>query len=195
MSDKDVREKYLIIGRDRRQGQRAGERLDVTPKPDERKIMGRKGIGKFSAFGIAKEIDVESVHHGKTSHFLMNYDELLKKEKERIIELPQLPPTDTISNGTKITLRNITRFENRRISIETLRRGLARRFAVIGQKNFEVVINGKPITLEERDLKRKLARDEDGKKYLLEISWDRNKKRNRVDSVRLDWGFGSNKPR
>ena len=166
MSDKDVREKYLIIGRDRRQGQRAGERLDVTPKPDERKIMGRKGIGKFSAFGIAKEIDVESVHHGKTSHFLMNYDELLKKEKERIIELPQLPPTDTISNGTKITLRNITRFENRRISIETLRRGLARRFAVIGQKNFEVVINGKPITLEERDLKRKLARDEDGKKYL-----------------------------
>ena len=96
----------------------------------------------------------------------MNYDELLKKEKERIIELPQLPPTDTISNGTKITLRNITRFENRRISIEKLRRGLARRFAVIGQKNFEVVINGKPITLEERDLKRKLARDEDGKKYL-----------------------------
>ena len=55
MSDKDVREKYLIIGRDRRRGQRAGERLDVTPKPDERKIMGRKGIGKFSAFGIAKE--------------------------------------------------------------------------------------------------------------------------------------------
>ena len=44
-----------------------------------RKIMGRKGIGKFSAFGIAKEIDVESVKDGEVSHFSMNYDELLKK--------------------------------------------------------------------------------------------------------------------
>ena len=163
MSDADVRNKYLIIGRDRR----GVEQADETPPPHTRKIMGRKGIGKFSAFGIAKEIDVESVHNGKTSHFLMNYDELLKKEKERIIELPQLPPTGTISKGTKITLRNITRFENRRISIETLRRGLARRFAIIGRQNdFEVVINGEPITPEERNLQSKLARDENGEPYL-----------------------------
>ena len=165
MSDTDIRGKYLIIGRDRRER----ERSDKTPEPYERKIMGRKGIGKFSAFGIAKEIDVESVHHGKTSHFLMNYDKLLEKEEERVIELPQLPPTNTISNGTKITLRNITRFKNRRISIETLRRRLARRFAIIGKQNkFEVIINNDPITIDERDLKSKLARDENGDQYLWE---------------------------
>ena len=164
MSDKDVRERYLIIGRDRRER----EGSDITPKPYERRIMGRKGIGKFSAFGIAKEIDVESVQNGKTSHLLMNYDALLEKEYERVIHLPQLHPTGTISNGTKIILRNIIRFKNRSISIGRLRRGLARRFAVIGQNDFEVVINGKPITLEERDLKRKLARDEDKNQYLWE---------------------------
>ncbi len=164
MSDKDVRERYLIIGRDRRER----EGSDITPKPYERRIMGRKGIGKFSAFGIAKEIDVESVQNGKTSHLLMNYDALLEKEYERVIHLPQLHPTGTISNGTKIILRNIIRFKNRSISIGKLRRGLARRFAVIGQNDFEVVINGKPITLEERDLKRKLAWDEDENQYLWE---------------------------
>ncbi len=51
MSDRDVREKYLIIGRDRREK----EQVDKTPPPHERPIMGRKGIGKFSA-GIAKEM-------------------------------------------------------------------------------------------------------------------------------------------
>ena len=113
---------------------------DVTPRG--RKIMGRKGIGKFSAFGIAKEIAIESVKDGKTSHFAMNYDELLDKEDERVIELPSLPSTGDVDEGTKITLRYITKFKNRRISIGTIRRGLARRFAVIGQDDFEVVING-----------------------------------------------------
>ena len=167
MSDEDIRERYLIIGRDRR----GEEKVDETPPPYKRKIMGRKGIGKFSGFGIAKEIDVESVKNSKTSHFLMNYDELLKREKERVIELPQLHPTSTISNGTKITLRNITRFKNRRISISTIRRGLARRFAVIGaMENFEVVINGTPISPEDRDFKRLLEKDADGKPYI----WDYN---------------------
>ncbi|MDE0323737.1 MAG: ATP-binding protein [Candidatus Poribacteria bacterium] len=169
MSDKDVRKKYLRIGRDRR----GDEQSDKTPHPYERKIMGRKGIGKFSAFGIAKEIDVESVQNGKISHFLMNYDKLLEKKDERIIELPQLSPTGTISNGTKITLRNIIKFKNRRISTDIIRRGLARRFAVIGEQNdFEVIINDKPISIGERDLKGKLAKDTNEDPYL----WEYNEK-------------------
>ena len=165
MSDEDVREKYLIIGRDRREK----EQSEKTPSPYERKIMGRKGIGKFSAFGIAKEIDVESVYNGKTSHFLMNYDKLLEKEEERVIELPQLPSTRTVPKGTKITLRNIIKFKNRRIPIQTLRQGLARRFAIIGEEHkFEVIINGEPISIEERNLQSKLAKDENGKRYIWE---------------------------
>ena len=89
MSDEDIRKKYLIIGRDRREN----EKIDVTPAPLCRKIMGRKGIGKFSAFGIAREIDVESVKDDEISHFRMNYDELLKKADDRGIQLPSLPST------------------------------------------------------------------------------------------------------
>ena len=165
MSDEEVRKKYLIVGRDRREN----EGDDVTSSPYYRKIMGRKGIGKFSAFGIAKEIDVESVKDGEVSHFRMNYDELLKKATDRSIEFPPLDSTGTVSKGTKIILRHITKFKTRSISIERIRRGLARRFAVIGvQQDFEVVINGIPITPEDRDLKRLLEGGMDGKPYLWE---------------------------
>ena len=163
MSDKEIREKYLIVGRDRREN----EQSDETPPPYSRKVMGRKGIGKFSAFGIAREIDVESIKDGEVSHFRMNYDELLEKADERSIEFPPLTPTGTVSKGTKITLRHITKFKNRRISTNRIRRGLARRFAVIGaQQDFTVVINGNPISPEDRDLKRLLEKDSDGEPYL-----------------------------
>lgn len=166
MSDQDIRSKYLIIGRDRREEEQSEE----TPLPYKRKIMGRKGIGKFSAFGIAKEIVIESVKNNDISHFQMNYNELLKNRQKREIEFPPLKPTGTVSEGTKITLRYITKFKTRSISIDIIRRGLARRFAVIGAHDFEVVINGEPISPEDRDLKRLLAKDVNGEPYLWEYS-------------------------
>ncbi len=167
MSDEEVRNKYLIIGRDRRDD----EKSDKTPPPRKRKIMGRKGIGKLSAFGIAQEIVVESMKEGEVSHFRMNYDELLAKAADRVIEFPQLPSTGTVSKGTRITLRYITKFKNRRISIDIIRRGLARRFAVIGaEQDFEVVINSSPISPEDRDLKRLLQKDMNSEPYLWEYN-------------------------
>jgi hypothetical protein len=167
MSDEEVRNKYLIIGRDRRDD----EKSDKTPPPRKRKIMGRKGIGKLSAFGIAKEIVVESMKDDEVSHFRMNYDELLAKAADRVIEFPQLPSTGTVPKGTKITLKQITKFKNRSISIERIRRGLARRFAVIGaEQDFEVVINSSPISPEDRDLKRLLQKDMNSEPYLWEYN-------------------------
>ena len=167
MSDEEVRNKYLIIGRDRRDD----EKSDKTPRPRKRKIMGRKGIGKLFAFGIAKEIVVESMKDDEVNHFRMNYDELLAKAADRVIEFPQLPSTGTVPKGTRITLKQITKFKNRSISIERIRRGLARRFAVIGaEQDFEVVINSSPISPEDRDLKRLLQKDMNSEPYLWEYN-------------------------
>ena len=164
MSDQDIRSKYLIIGRDRREKEKSGK----TSPPHERKIMGRKGIGKFSGFGIAKEIVIESAKEGEVSHFRMNYSELLAKTGTQEIEFPSLSPTGTVDQGTKITLKHITKFKSRSISIDRIRQGLARRFSVIDAQKFEVVINGDPISPTDRNLKRLLAKDMDGEPYL----WD-----------------------
>ena len=163
MSDDDIRNKYVVTGRDRREE----EGSDETPCPLKRKVMGRKGIGKFSSFGIAKEIEIESVKDGETSRLIMNYDCMLQQAADRSIEFPALPPTGTVNNGTKITLRKFTKFNNRRIPIVRLRRGLARRFSIIGgHNNFDLVINGCPISPEERDLKSLLDKDADGELYI-----------------------------
>ena len=165
MSDEDVRNKYLIIGRDRR----AKEQSEKTLPPHEREIMGRKGIGKFSGFGIAKEIVIESAKDGDVSRFQMNYGKLVAKTGTQEIEFPPLSPTGTVHQGTKITLKHITKFKNRSISIDRIRQGLARRFSVIGAKEkFEVVINDVPISPTDRNLKRLLAEDMDGEPYLWE---------------------------
>lgn len=163
MSDEDIRTKYVITGRDRREA----ENSDETPEPLKRKVMGRKGIGKFSSFGIAKEIEIESVKDSETSRLIMNYDKMLEQAAKRSIEFPALPPTGNVSKGTRITLRKFTKFNRRSISIPRLRKGLARRFSVIGgTPEFKVVINGAPISPEERDLKAFLDRDADGSLYI-----------------------------
>lgn len=163
MSDSDLRKKYLIVGRDRRESEGA----DKTPAPRRRPIMGRKGIGKFSAFGIAKDLEIESANSGAVSRFMMDYDKMLADASRRHAEFPPLAPTGSVSEGTRITLRRIAKFRTRRISLQLLRRGLARRFAIIGsQHEFTVVINGSPISVEERELQRLLAKDANGDAYL-----------------------------
>ena len=129
--------------------------------------MGRKGIGKFSAFGIARNLEVESASNGTVSRFVMDYDEMLESAPRRQAEFPPLRPTNTVNEGTKITLRCITKYRTRKISLPQLRRGLARRFAIIGsQYSFQVTINGSPISIEERDIQRLLAKDRNGEPYL-----------------------------
>ncbi len=164
MSDSDVRNAYLIMGRDRREE----EKTDVTPGLG-RKIMGRKGIGKLSGFGIATEIEVESIKNGETSRFRMNLDEFQRNAAQREIKMPPLPPTGTVAKGTKVTLRYISKYRKRSISIPQLRRALARRFSVIGD-GFVVAVNGDPITPQERNLKFLLENDAMGKPYLWEYN-------------------------
>jgi Histidine kinase-, DNA gyrase B-, and HSP90-like ATPase len=169
MTDEQVQEQYLQIGRDRR----AEDTTDMTvgraadPKIAPRPVMGRKGIGKFSPFGIAKEIEIETVRDGITSRFVMDYDQIMKAPKATSIEFKNLPATGEVTTGTRVILRRLQRYRTQSPSIQMLRRGLARRFSVIAD-GLEVIVNGSPITLEERDLRKKLDVDADGKRYLWE---------------------------
>lgn len=161
MSDEDVRKAYFIVGRDKRQA----EHRDTTDAG--RKLHGRKGIGKFSAFGIANKIEVETVKNGETSHFVLDYEAMERAAGNREIEIPPLNPTNTIKEGTKVTLKDFRKFRNRSVDIKAVRRALARRFSIIGEENkFEVIINGEPISPEERDLTRLLDKDLDGNLYI-----------------------------
>lgn len=166
MTDEDVQNKYLAVGRDRR-AEEGDAPILVNGK--ERPMMGRKGIGKFSGFGVAAEIEVETVKE-EVSRFVMNYDRMMDKAKQQRISFPKQPPSGTLARGTRITLRSIRKYRSRRISISQVRRWLARQFSVIGEEHdFQVVVNDVPLTMEERDLKRLLDVDTQGNRFLWEF--------------------------
>ncbi|MFG2263399.1 ATP-binding protein [Streptomyces sp. NPDC048720] len=165
MTEDEIREGYLVVGRDRR----AAEETDERREPPHRKYMGRKGIGKFSGFGIARRIEVESCRDGQVSRFVMDFAQLEQAAKKREIAFPALTPTGDVVKGTRITLSAIQKYRNRSVKLGQLRRALARRFSVIGN-DFTVVVNGAVINPEERDLRRLLASDRSGRSYLWEFS-------------------------
>ncbi|MBA7616338.1 hypothetical protein ES703_23634 [subsurface metagenome] len=124
--------------------------------------MGRKGIGKLSAFAIAGEVEVQSIKTdpktGKElgrAAFVMVVAEIEKKAKGSKSYHPQ--PLD-ISNidfnkGTRVILRALKK--KRRINEIYVRVNLARRFSIFGEK-FKVFVGKEEITPADRQYWDKL---------------------------------------
>lgn len=148
MSVKDMNDKYLCVGYQRRKDTPPGRK---TAK--DRVVMGRKGLGKLSLFSIADIIEVHSAKDGQ-SHGLRMIVKGIRESvrKNEPFYRPEPVPDDdvTILKGTKIILREIKR---QRLSRGTtaLRKRLARRFSVIGEEyGFTITLNDEPITIADR---------------------------------------------
>ena len=149
MMPDDINDRFLNVGYCRRDDQ-------PGPTAKGRIPMGRKGIGKLSAFSIAETIDVETVKDGWKSAFRMQVEkirEAVKGEEGNGTYKPELLPIDRISftNGTRITLDDIRRRQTIRTP-QALRKRVARRFSIIGPKHgFAVIIGGKEVVPSDRD--------------------------------------------
>ena len=141
----DVNEKFLMVGYDRR---KVGP--DITPKG--RPIMGRKGIGKLSLFSIGDDVVVQTARDGERQEaFRMNVDEIRAAIDDRRDYNPEeVTAVSSLTKGTRITLRQLHN-DNIAATRSPLRRRLARRFSVIGTEEFQVSVDGKPITYTDRD--------------------------------------------
>ena len=153
MTEADLNNKFLSVGYMRRENGEA-----TTPK-HKRKVMGRKGIGKLSLFSIANTIEVQTVKGKDKSGLVMQLDKIKQaiQNKQEGTYHPQPVATSslTVKTGTKITLTGLRKDIKKTHSF--LRKRLARRFAVIGQKNkFIVKVNGEEITVLDRDYFSKL---------------------------------------
>ena len=106
MSFDEINKKFLKIGRNRRK-----EDQEMPPKGKrERKMIGKKGLGKLSFFGIAHEVEIVTKKNGKKTTFVMSWEKI--KETTSSSYNPEIKKTTTCSSqdkGTKITLRNIKR--------------------------------------------------------------------------------------
>lgn len=154
MTRKEVNERFLKVGHRRR---------DTQPGPTKkgRKPMGRKGIGKLSLFSIAGTVIVETAKDGEKSAFRMRLEDIRNKisaEGGTGVYEPQTVPTDGVDfeHGTRITLTEL-RHKQTAATTKALKKRVARRFAVLGQKHdFQIFIDGSEVTAADRDYYNKV---------------------------------------
>ena len=149
MTPQQVQDFFLVVGAERRKDPNRG---GVSPGFN-RRVMGRKGVGKLAPFGICKTIEVISaggtpISEGDedpirsgylTSHIVLDYDGIvaLGNEPDERYKPTVGDQDESISeeSGTRIILRN---FNYRKVpDICLLGRQLAQRFG-IASANWQV---------------------------------------------------------
>jgi Histidine kinase-, DNA gyrase B-, and HSP90-like ATPase len=146
--DRDgVIDRFLAVGFRRRE--ELGEET-----PGGRKPMGRKGIGKLSIFSIARIAEVYTASGEEHTAFEMDR-EIIRKAISGKKETPYKPkeiasPSKPLKKGTRIVLSGLSKSLSG-MTVEGLKRRVARRFSIIGPKfDFAVTVDGEPITPEDR---------------------------------------------
>ncbi|PIN80626.1 hypothetical protein COV13_03275 [Candidatus Woesearchaeota archaeon CG10_big_fil_rev_8_21_14_0_10_32_9] len=146
MTFDELNQKFLIIGRNRR----TDDTSDETEKG--RKVIGKKGLGKLSVFGICKEIEVITVKNNIKNSFIMNIDDILKsKNSEYKPSIKIKNQTVTEQSGTTIIIRQVKRkndFLNEEIAVS-----LAKKFLIFDQINVEISHNGKDSIIITNEMK------------------------------------------
>lgn len=143
MTFADCQERYLNVGRNRRLAD--GERT-----PQGRPLLGRKGIGKFAGFGIARIVEIATVsaRTGERTMFALDLqklrsDEFVSDSNKEIDLLAAEEPDDARkgAGGTTIRLRSLV--YGRRPGAASFVQSMARRFVLAQQAgNFRVKVNG-----------------------------------------------------
>lgn len=105
MSLEDLASKYLRIGRNRRNELQTG-----LSESGQRKVSGKKGIGKLALFGVGHLVEVAtSRQESDTLHKVsLDYEEMLDSEGEYRPGVGS-DLTDSEQHGTKITIRRLVR--------------------------------------------------------------------------------------
>jgi hypothetical protein len=155
MSYNDINNKYLTVGYSKRE---KGEK--ATPQYN-RPVMGRKGIGKLSLFSLARTVEVYSKKGDEKNALKMNTEDIENQIKASDSKpyRPEPISTDSIDfeQGTRIILKDLNKKRLGNTATEAVKKRLARRFSILGEKhNFQVSVNDEPIKIEDRDYFHKI---------------------------------------
>ena len=147
MSFVECQDRFLNVGYARR-----GDRSVETSRTKKRRILGRKGIGKFAGFGIAEIVRVDTISSdGERTVFEMNISKLRSDDyvnpEGKEIDLILYEGADAVrkqKHGTTVRLRQLVL--SRSLSAEAFARSMARRFLLHQTAaNFRIRVNGTPL--------------------------------------------------
>lgn len=155
MSFEELNSCFLKVGRNRRSELNSG--FSVGGRP----VLGKKGLGKLSMFGIGKEITISTVKNNLKNTFSMSYDKIEQANgSEYYPEIIEFNEACDDPNGTTITIEEIER--NSSFDLVGLKENLLSRFKVF-DANFIVHIN---------DSEELLINKNDVPESKCQFSWD-----------------------
>lgn len=146
MTFDELNDKYLVIGRNRRQN------ATKTTTDKGRKVIGKKGLGKLSVFGICDVIEVISIKNGLKNHFKMDLMEI--KESKDTSYNPKIIEHDLSTqepSGTVLKLKKMRRKSS--FSLENIALSLSKKFLIFGEMEVSLSLNNSNHTLVTNELK------------------------------------------
>jgi len=146
MSFQELQSKYLVIGRNRRKD----TLKQISNK--KRKIIGKKGLGKLSVFGICDIIEVISVKNSLKNHFRMDLLEIRQsKEQSYLPEIIVKNEPTTDNKGTILFLKKIRRKSP--FDLDKIALSLSKKFLIFDEMKTTLFLNQDKKTPVTNDLK------------------------------------------
>lgn len=139
MTFDELNNKYLVIGRNRRNATQKQTSFKGRP------VIGKKGLGKLSVFGICDEIEITSIRNGMKNHFIMNLKEIKSSIKnEYSPKLISHNQSTKEPSGTVIKLKEIRRKSN--FDLEEIALSLSKKFIIFSEMDARITKNGDPLS-------------------------------------------------
>ncbi|NVD26779.1 ATP-binding protein [Parasphingorhabdus flavimaris] len=146
MSFDEINEKYLMVGRNRRNEGSSG----ITPKK-KRKVIGKKGLGKLSVFGVCTEIVVKTVKNGLENQFSMDLHEIEKLKGEYHPSISSLNKKTDAKDGTELWLKKVKRKSP--FNLESIVTSLSKKFTIFDELETSISLNGKDSVILTNEMK------------------------------------------
>lgn len=131
LSFKEINEKFLVIGRNRRV-----EEGDNLSKKHKRLPTGKKGLGKLALFGLAKTITILTRQSGKLNELILDWDDLNAATGNYRPRATRIDDDTSEADGSIITLTGLKRTSP--FDINGLADSLSRIFII--DSSFELVL-------------------------------------------------------
>lgn len=142
MTTNEVNDFYLKVGAERRNDPHRGDRS----KRFNRRVMGRKGVGKLAPFGVCEKIEVITSggeetegkdEHGSAirgyviSHLILERSRILDENEQDAPYYPLIGQRDGIVRKERGTIIKMSGFNHRRVpEIDDFERQIAQRFGL-----------------------------------------------------------------
>lgn len=150
MTAQEMAAHFLPLNRNRRRDSTGGEENDFYSEAGKRLVMGRKGIGKLSAFGVASRMVVRSKRADQKFWTELDLQSATLMVTENIANVPiphsyvEAQKSEIPQHGTVITLSGL-RCDSMNFTVEEIEDVLNQTFYPIKPAEFDIRINGNAV--------------------------------------------------